>query len=77
MDDKFGRYLLGELLWELTKFEIAVPGLTDVLPDNVEVLGFSGYDIVRVRTATKVINAYLNWKADPAPVLKEVTDEDA
>jgi hypothetical protein len=73
--EEFGRYLLRELLWELEKFDETVPGLTDVPPEEIEVLSFSGYDAVRLRAASTLFDARLNWRADAAPVVIQIKEE--
>lgn len=73
--ESFGRYLLRELFWELAQFEVAVPGLTDVPPEQIEVLAYSGYDSVRLKTASQTLEARLSWRGDVLPVITEVVDD--
>lgn len=63
------RYLLGELLWELAKFGVTVPDLTDVPPEEIEVVSHSGGDKLRLRTARGLFDARLDWSAQAAPVV--------
>jgi hypothetical protein len=70
MDEQFGRYLLGELLWELAHFDVAVPGLTDVPEEKIEVISFSGYDTIRLRVESIVFQGHLNWRADAPPIVE-------
>ena len=72
--DEFGHYLLRELIWELSKFGVTVPGLTDVSPEHIEVLAFSGYDIIRLRGAPTVFDARLNWRGDTPPVVNKLPE---
>ncbi len=62
-----GRYLLRELLWELEKFGVAVPGLTDAPLEEIEVLSWSGYDELRLRVGSAIFDARLDWSAAAAP----------
>lgn len=64
---EFGRYLLGELLCELQKFEAVVPGLTDVPPERLEVLSYSGYTELTIQSDRTVFTAQLDWSAKSAP----------
>lgn len=69
---EFDRYLLRELLWELQKFDVQVPGLTDVPPEQIVVLGYSGYALLRIQVGTSIMEARLDWSAEAAPVLRSV-----
>jgi hypothetical protein len=46
--------------------------LTDVLPEEIAVLSFSGYDVVRLRAASILFEAHLNWRAYTAPVVTRI-----
>jgi hypothetical protein len=72
---EFDRYLLGELLWELDKFSVQIPGLTDVPPEQIEVLSHSGYDAVRLRAHLMLFDARLDWSAKSAPHVVITADE--
>jgi O-acetyl-ADP-ribose deacetylase (regulator of RNase III) len=72
---KAGRYLLRELLWELSQSKMAVPGLTDVTPEEIKVLDFSGYDNVRLRSGATVFDVHLSWRPDIAPVIQRIAYE--
>lgn len=72
----FGRYLIGELFWELDKFQVHVPGLTDVSVDQIEVLSFKGYDSVRLRVGSTVFEANLAWGAQTPPTIAVIREVD-
>jgi hypothetical protein len=73
-NEEFGRYLLGELRWELAQSRLTVPGLTDEPLENAEVLSYSGYDALRLRVGASVFEARLSWRGDVAPVVLRVTE---
>jgi hypothetical protein len=73
--ERFGRYLLRELLWELEQAGMQMPGLTDVDAEALEVVGFSRYDWVRVRVGSAVVEARLSWRGDVPPTLTPVSPE--
>src|SRR2546423_774880 len=64
---EFGRYLLLELLWELTTSHVTVPGLTDVPEEEIRILAHSGYDTVRLLCHGRAFEATLSWRGDAAP----------
>jgi hypothetical protein len=73
-EEEFGRYLVRELLWELDRFQMVVPELTDVAPEEIMVLSSSGYDTLCLRTASKVLEARLSWSGGARPFLREIRD---
>jgi hypothetical protein len=73
MEERFGRYLLRELLWELDQSGLVVPELEHVSPEKIEVLAYSGYNSVRIRVASAVLDADLSWRKDVPPTVVPVT----
>ena len=70
-DEKFKRYLVGEWFWELEQHRPIPEPFVGVAPESVEVLGFSGYDDMRIRIAGKVYDVHLSWKkAEPPTVVR-------
>jgi hypothetical protein len=70
----FRRYLLRELLWELSESRIEVPGLTDVPPEEIDVTDFRGYDAVTISVRDRLLRAGLSWRPDMPPTLDWVED---
>lgn len=75
MEEKFGRYLVGELCWELGQFDVGVPELQNIQAEQIEVLSFSGYKSLRVRVASAVFDAHLSWRGDAAPIIEQISDD--
>jgi hypothetical protein len=75
MSTDVGRYLLRELLYQLERSGVDVPGLTDVNSEELEVLSFSGYDDLRLRSGSQTYDARLDWSLRTAPVVTGIEDD--
>lgn len=73
MAEKFARYLVGELCWEIEQCDVVVEEFQDVQPEQVEVLSHSGYNSLRIRVASQVFDANLSWRGDVPPVIERVS----
>ena len=77
MDDRFNRYLLRELYWELHQHDVGPQELKEFLPEQAEVLSHSGYDSLRVRIPSAVFDAGLSWRKDTPPTIEKVIEDTA
>lgn len=73
MDDRFNRYLLRELLWELDQHNLGPQELKNALPEHAEVLFHSGYASLRVRVPSAVFDVGLSWRKDVPPTIEIVS----
>ena len=73
MDEGFARYILGELRWELEQFNMSLPGVEPIQPEQIEVLAYSG-NVLRFRVKDVTFDALLSWRGDIAPVITQVSD---
>jgi hypothetical protein len=71
-DPGVGEYLLRELLWELSRWNCKLPGFTDVPPDALEVVAYSAYDVLQIRTRTGVIDCRLDWNLIGPPEVNPI-----
>ena len=74
MDERFHRYHLGELRWELEQHNVAPPELKEALPEQAEVLFHSGYASLRIRVPSAVFDVGLSWRKDTPPTVEKVTE---
>jgi hypothetical protein len=67
MNLEFGRYLFREFTWELEQHPGLVTVLRGVSSDDVELLDYSGYDCLDVRSGGEIFRLHLTWngKAEP------------
>ena len=77
MDDRFNRYLLRELCWELDQHDAGPQELKEFLPGQAEVLFHSGYDSLRVRILSAVFDVGLSWRKETPPTIEKVTEDTA
>ena len=62
VDPDFGRYLIGELLWELKQHPDVGAGLRGIPPDDVAVIAARSYQDLRVRAGAEVYDVWLSWQ---------------
>ena len=74
MEERFNRYLLGELRWELDQHDVGPRELREALPEKAEVLSHSGYASLRIRVASAVFDIGLSWRKDTPPVIEKVAE---
>jgi hypothetical protein len=71
-DEKYKRYLVGEMFWELEQHTPIPAEFVGVSRESVEVLMFRGYDDLRIRISGRVYDVRLSWaKANP-PTFKRL-----
>jgi hypothetical protein len=64
---RFGRYLVGELFWELEQHPKVGEALRHAGAESVEVLSFTGYTELRVRCGSQEYQVRLSWRKDTPP----------
>ena len=77
MDDRFNRYLLRELYWELDLHDVGPQELKEFLPGQVEVLSHCGYASLRVRIPFAVFDVCLSWRKETPPTIEKVIEDTA
>ena len=75
MDDRFNRYLLRELYWELDLHDVGPQELKQSLPEQAEVLSHCGYASLRVRIASAVFDVGLSWHKETPPTIEKVAED--
>ena len=75
MDDRFNRYLLRELYWELHQHDVGPQELKEFLPGQVEVLSHCGYASLQVRIASAVFDVGLSWRKETPPTIEKVAED--
>jgi len=68
----FKQYLLREFYWELEQHDPVPVEFAGVPQEAVEVLGFKGYDDMRVRVANVVYDIHLSWRKDVPPTIQKI-----
>lgn len=74
MDNKFARYLVGELLWELEQFDIEVAEIQNVHAEQIEVLSYTNCNSLRICVGLAVFDIALSWRGDVAPTIQRIAD---
>ena len=73
MKERFARYLLGEMRWELSQSDVSVPELRQTPLEQMKVLAFSGYDSLRVRAGSTIFDVRLSWCRDVPLTIERLT----
>ena len=68
IDEKFAKYVLGELFWEMEQFGLSLVGAEHIPRDSIEVLSCS-INQLRIRANGLIFEAQLCWSADAAPTI--------
>ncbi len=71
-EEKFKRYLVGELLWELSEHPSSVSPFDSLKEDSIEVVTFEGYANMRIKVASRDYDVRLSWRKDTAPTMTPV-----
>jgi hypothetical protein len=78
MDEKhFGRYLVGELFWELEQHPDVGAAIRLATPEVVEVISFRGYEELRIRVELEAYQVRLSWRKDMPPLIEKIEDATA
>ncbi len=72
MDEKFARYLVGEMLWELEHFDIKIAEMQDVQREQIEVLSHKSCNSLRIRVGLAIFDVALSWRGDVAPTIQRM-----
>lgn len=73
VDEGFARYILGELFWELERFEGIGAELTR--SDAVEVVSCTSYHDLQVRFHGQIYDVWLSWRGDVPPRITPVKEQ--
>jgi len=72
MNEKIGRYLCGELLWEMEQNDISLPDLKNVQRESIVPLSYFGYQFLRFRVGDTFFEAHLSWRPNVAPIIRRI-----
>ena len=75
MDERFAKYLLGELRWEVEQQGAEMAQWRSRLAEDVSVTSYTGYFSLRFRCSDVEYAASLSWRGDVAPTIVQVSDE--
>jgi len=73
-DERFRRYLLGELFWELEQHPEVGAAIRLAPPETVEVVSYSGYENLNLRIGSRSYRVRLSWRKDRPPRFEGVDD---
>jgi hypothetical protein len=77
MDERAGRYLLRQLLYELRRADIVIPELQDTPAEQIELLDHEGYDVLHLRASSVTFKAHLAWGRAGLPLVERIAPAQA
>ena len=72
MDERFARYLLRELRWEVERHSLVLPDWEAILSERARVVAGNRYRTLRVWADVVEYDIHVSWRGDLPPTVARV-----